>query len=86
MSDPLAVQTLTFPTPDDFGEPVSYLIVAMNAAGNTTIHGVGTGSQVTFLGAQAINWAITAAIVETLQQRMVQFALGPWPPVRGGQA
>lgn len=79
-------QPLTFPTPDAFGEPVAHLIVAVNANGQAHIHGVGTGEQLMFLGAQAVNWAISRAIVETLQRRMVQFTLGPWPPVRGGQA
>lgn len=78
--------TLTFPTPDDFGEPVAHLIVALNANGRAHIHGVGTSDQLMYLGTQGLNWAISSAIVEALRERMVQFALGPWPRVRGGQA
>ena len=72
-------QTLPFPAPPNFGEPVAYLVVAVNAHGQPHSHTLSNAEQVLYLGSQALNYALTAAIVRKVQQNTVQLDWqAPW--------
>jgi hypothetical protein len=79
-------QTLPFPTPPGFGEPVAYLTVAMNARGETHMYSTGNPEQGLFLAAQGLNFAISRLVVASLQQSLERRVL-PWPTSQtGGQS
>jgi len=81
-----ATPALPFPLPPGFGPPVAYLIVAVNAQGQPHIHLQGTREQALYLATQGLNYAISGAVVESLQRSLADAALGRWPITRGGQS
>jgi hypothetical protein len=74
---------LPFPTPPGFGEPVAHLIIAVNAQGQPHICSSGDPTQVLFLGAQGLNYAISGLVVASLQQSLAHGVL-PWPTAQTG--
>ena len=72
---------LSFPTPPGFGEPISYLTVALNAQGQPHAHTQGTMEEILFLATNGLNHAISALVVASLQQSLGRAAL-PWPQAR----
>jgi hypothetical protein len=77
---------LPFPTPPGFGEPIAYLIVAMNAQGQPHVHLQGTMEQAFYLVMQGLNYAISGIVVESLKRSLADATLGPWPVTREGQS
>jgi hypothetical protein len=76
-------QALPFPTPPGFGEPIAYLIVAVNAQGQSHIHLQGHVEQALFLATQGLNYAISGLVVASLQQSLAHGVL-PWPTSQTG--
>lgn len=71
-------QMLPWPTPPGFGEPIAYLIVAVNAQGQPHSHLQGTMEQALYLATQGLNYAISGLVVASLQQSLARSVL-PWP-------
>jgi hypothetical protein len=75
--------SLPFPTPAGFGEPIAYLIVAVNGRGESHIHLQGNREQALFLATQGLNYAISGLVVASLQQSLERSVL-PWPTSQTG--
>lgn len=75
-------QSLPFPTPPGFGEPIAYLTIAVNAQGQPHLHLQGNREQALYFAGQALNYAVNGIVVESLQRSLAEAALGPWPQTR----
>ena len=68
--------------PPGYGEPVAYLVVAVNAHGQPHIQLQGNREQCLYFAGQALNYAVNGIVVECLQRSLADAALGPWPLAR----
>ena len=75
--------SLPFPAPASFGEPIAFLTVAMNTQGQSHIHHQGHVEQALFLATQGLNYAISGLVVASLQQSLERSVL-PWPTSQTG--
>jgi hypothetical protein len=75
---------LPFPTPLGFGEPIAYLIVGVNAHGESCIYSSGNPTQNLFFGTQALNYAITGTVVSALGRNLT--TTEHWPLTPGGHS